>query len=253
MKTFMGQLSLAILLSVGQSASAASMTAMYEVSSAVGSGSDHSLWFSEGLQPDNTMSNHIGKDFDFLSGATMKMFDDGTARVEGEVVSQDHNNAGFMVDYQFGSVASLPFTPEWKESNGSKPGADAQLMDLVGGTLTGTGVLAGLNLSVTRMPVNGPYVTQIGTGIDASTPGGNIKNADLGMAVWFFTHIQSATCVVCTTALQSNLAGENGDMNVNLRVLPVVAPVPVPASGLLGLAGLGAFAAVRRRARKTQV
>lgn len=253
MDTLLNRLLLIALLSVGHSASAAQMTAMYEASSAVGSGSDHSIWLSEGVQSDKNASDYIGSDFDFLSGAMMKMYDDGTATVEGEVVSQDHNNAGFMVSYEFGKVDNLPFTAQWKESNGSKPGADAQLMDLVSGTLTGTGVLDGLNLRLSRMPVNGPYVTQIGTGIDPNTPGGNIKNAEKGLAVWFFTHIESATCSICTTALQSNLAGENGDMNINLRVLAIPAPVPLPASGMLGLAGLGAFAVLRRRARKSQV
>jgi hypothetical protein len=66
---------------LAHSAMAASVTAKYEATSAVGSGANHSLWISTGL------GGGIGSGFDFDPFGIMTFFDDGTATLAGDLVS----------------------------------------------------------------------------------------------------------------------------------------------------------------------
>jgi hypothetical protein len=108
--------------------------------------------------------------------------------------------------------------------------------NLTGGTLIGTGILAGLNLTVTRKPIDGPWATQIG-GSNGTNNGANNKNKNFGMANWFMINVTTATCRICSNnSVIANLNGKQGDINIDL------VPVPVPAAGFLLIGGLGALA-----------
>lgn len=217
---------------------AATISAQYQATSAVGSGADHSLWISGGL------GGGVGSDFDFDPAGLFTLFSNGLATLTGKVVSQ--TNAGAWFDLAFNYDSTFLQTPNFKSENGSVATGDTFYRDLEDGTLIGGGILAGLNISVTRAPVNGYYATQIGSGT-AQNNGANNKNNNFGMANWFKISITSATCSICTTSQISNLVanGGQGDINVDLT------PVPVPAAGLLLVGALGALGVLRRRNRKT--
>ncbi|MEP2028402.1 MAG: VPLPA-CTERM sorting domain-containing protein [Paracoccaceae bacterium] len=228
---------------LASSAFAATVTAKYKATSAVGSRADHSLWISTGL------GNGVGKDFNFTPFGTMTFLSDGTATLVGDVVSQTNALAGFKLSYFYDStfkdINGNAFTPTFKSENGSKATASTFYRNLVGGVLRGTGILAGLDLRVTRKPVNGPWATQIG-GSNGTDNGANNKNKNFGLANWFMINVTSATCSICSNnSTIANLNGKQGDINIDLT------PVPVPGAGFLMVGGLSAFAALRRKRRKS--
>jgi opacity protein-like surface antigen len=238
----------AAVLAVGASAaSAASVVQEWTATSAVGSGSDHSLWISTGL------GNGVGKDFDFVPGGAFRMFDDGTGTLTGNVESQNNAGSGFAVSFDYDSDFSgnTVTNPVFKSENGSVETADTFYMDMEGGSLTGFGLLAGLNLNVSRMPADGRFATQIGSGT-ATENGANNKNNEFGLANWFFITIDGTpTCAICSNnsvlaSLSSKFGGVQGDINLNLTP----SPVPLPASGLLLLAAAGGLTGLRRRKSK---
>ena len=238
----------AALLAAGASAaSAASIVEEWTATSAIGAGADHSLWISTGI------GAGIGTDFDFVAGGAFKIFDDGTGTLTGQVESQDSAGSGFAVSFDYDSDFSgnTVTNPVFKSEHGSVETSDTFYMDMEGGSLTGFGLLAGLNLNVSRMPADGRFATQIGSGT-ATENGANNKNNEFGMANWFFVTIDGTpTCAVCSnnsalTSIASTAGGVQGDVNINLTP----SPVPLPASGLLLLAAAGGLTGLRRRKSK---
>lgn len=229
---------IALTLSSG-AAMAASVTASYKATSAVGSGNDHSIWISTGL------GAGIGKDFDFDPAGAFTLYDDGTAKLKGQIVSQDNAAAGFDLVFNYDNEFDWG-NPIFKSENGSAATAETFYRNLTDGTLTGTGVLAGLNLSVSRKPADGPYATQIGPS-DGNNIGANNKNKNFGMATWFTITLLESDCgAICNgNSTIANLNGKQGDVNIDLE------PVPVPATGLLLVGGLAALSGLRRRKRPT--
>jgi len=222
---------------------AAPVTAKYKASSAVGSGANHSLWISTGL------GSGVGTDFDFDPLGLMTFFDDGTATLTGDLVSQSNANAGFELAFDYDSTFKKSngddFTPTFKSENSSMATIGTFYRNLTGGTLIGTGILAGLDLTVFRKPVDGPWATQIG-GSNGTNNGANNKNNNFGMANWFMINVTSATCFICSNnSTIANLNGKQGDINIDLT------PVPIPAAGFLLVGGLGALAGLRRKRRSS--
>jgi len=218
--------------------SASTITKQYKATSADGNNADHSLWISGGL------GNGIGSDFDFIPAGTLTQYDTDLMSLTGTVVSQSDASASFIVDFQydkdFTDENSNVFTPKFKSENGSKevPGV-TEYWNLAGGTLTGTGILNGLNLTVERKPPNGPYATQIGPS-DGSNEGANNKNVNLGMANWFTISVVAGDCKSKFCAgLSSN--NRQGDINIDLHA------APLPAGVLLLLTGIAGFGVARRR------
>lgn len=236
---------IAALLLFGSAAHASTMTDKWLATSAVGSGSDHSLWISTGL------GGGIGSDFDFSPAGTLSLFSDGTGILTGRVISQDNAGAGFDLDFAYdNSFDTFTSGPTFKSENGSVATASTIYRDFEGGTLTGFGVLAGLVLEVIRMPATGPYAVQIGEGT-ASNNGANNKNKNLGMAHWMSIIVKSATCSICGSTQIQGLNGKQGDINVDLRAVPLdVIPVPLPAAFPLLAAGLGAAGLLGWRRRR---
>jgi len=216
---------------------AAQLTAKYKVTSAVGSGNDHAVWIKGGL------GAGIGSDFDFDSYGLMRLYDDGTATMKGKLVSQTRKDAGFVMSYIWDNTYA-GFSPKFKSENGSKAVAgETFYRDLEGGTLSGRGVLKGLELSVTRKPAKGPYATQIGPS-NGMNKGANNKNKNFGIATWFSISVDQADCEIClnNTSIAS-LNGRQGDINADL------APVPLPAAGMMLVGGIAVLGGVGRRAK----
>jgi len=230
MNKILASLILAVVIHILSTAQAAMVTDSYFATSAVGSGSDHSLWISTGL------GAGIGSDFDFDPAGIFTLFDDGTATLIGRVVSQDDNTSGFQLAFNYDNV--FDFSPSFKSENGSVevPG-ETFYRDLEGGTLTGFGNLDGLDLTVTRRPANGPYATQIGPGT-ATNNGANNKNQNFGMAHWLTLIVNNATCRICDTDQIVGLNHKQADINVDLTPVPLPATAMLLMSGLLGLLGM---------------
>jgi hypothetical protein len=87
--------------------------------------------------------------------------------------------------------------PAFKSENGSAEVLGSTIYrDLEGGTLIGFGLLAGLDLTVSRNPVNGNFATQIGPS-NGTDIGANNKNKNYGLANWLFLTVTSNTCSIC--------------------------------------------------------
>ncbi len=230
-------------LALAIAASSAS-AATYSASSAISTSNsnDHSVWLSRGIS--DSLTN---RDFDFVPSGTFTLGAGNTGTLTGSVVSQGNPGAGFDVSFNFANASTLGFSPNFKPEQGSvfNP-VDGFFLNMTGGTLTGTGLLAGLNISATLM-TGGPgdnYAVQVGSGIDATTTGANNKNPNFGMAFWFaMTTDRDAAddCAICDASTFGRINGRQGDVNIDL------APVPLPASALLLIAGLGGLGAMRAR------
>ena len=243
-KAILGTAVCAVIMAGG--GSAATMTKQFDATSAVGNGSDHSLWFKLGI------GGAAYTDFDFDPAGTLTLFDDDTMTLVGSTTSQNIPEiggvaAGFEIDFSYNNVftnSGGAFTPEFKSENGSvEVLGQTFFRNMTGGTLTGTGILDGLVLTVERLPEEGPEATQIGPS-DGVNEGANNKNTNYGMANWFkITGITDAcTSTFCDSVTDdfAYLDGSQGDINIDL------APVPLPAGLLLLLTGIGGLAAVRR-------
>ena len=181
----------------------------------------------------------------------------GNYEITGRVVADDSAVLGEISGFDMSFVYSdiLDFTPMFKSEGGVGPNGrvdsvetgNETYLNMVTGTLTGYGALAGLDLTLTRMPANGPYATQIGAG-SADALGANNHSRNFGLANWFFIDsVDSATCMICIGNDNiTNMVG--GDLNVDL--VSTVSEVPVPAAGLLMLTGLAGFGAMRRRSNR---
>ncbi len=233
-------LAAAVATAAAGTSMAATLTHQYDVTSAVGSGSDHSIWIKSGI-------GSIGSDFDFKPAGQFSMYDNGTATLTGSVESQNTAGSGFKVSFNYDS--KFKFTPQFKSENGSKavPG-QTFFRDLQSGTLTGYGALAGLVMKVSRMPNKGPYATQIGPSNGVNN-GANNKNKNYGMAHWFDMRVLKNNCKVCTKATARALNKSQGDVNVDLEGGPIGGQIPLPASGLLLVGGLAGLAGLRRKRR----
>lgn len=232
----------ALVAAVASTAEAVTVTHSYSVSSAVGSGSDHSLWLKKGIKKVSK------RDFDFEPGATLSFFDDGTGTLTGRVVSQSNANAFFDVAFDYDQ--DFDRTPQPKQENGFSPANDPngwQFHNFSGGRLTGGGDLDGLVLDASQRPKNGKHPLQIGQGA-------NGKNSSVGAAQWFYA--KRALNGACTSNLCKLFkSAQQGDINVDLLLSPPVSQtVAVPLPGALpmltsafALLGLGYVGHSRRR------
>ena len=250
MTSFVKAAALAVFGICGSTAvSASTLEQLYEVGSVTSerAGRDVALSLYSGSidNPNYWLTDDVRGVFHIQDAGTFRELSDGRWELTSRVVADDWaalgEASGFDLNLQFNDI--IDFAYEFKSEDGSTPHGNEVYINLTHGSLTGYGALEGLDLSVTRSPVDGPYATQIGGGLQ-DTVGANNHNADFGLAGWFFVdQVTSSTCDICAgnTAIL-NLAG--GDANTTLTP---VAPVPLPAAGFVLLAALGGLGFVRKR------
>ena len=228
-----------------------SFAATYSATSAVGSGADHSLWISGGI------GGGIGSDFNFSPAGIFDINPLGVGTLTGLVESQSLAGTGFSVAFNY-DLSAAPFTPSFKSENGSAAGPDIRYTYLTGGTLTGTGELDGVVLSVDAKPVSGPYAVQFGSALP-NTIGPNNKNQNRGLAHWLMiSTVDINSCVTNFCANNSgaldNLLGRQGDINIDLALDPNqnIPEVPLPATLPLFLGGLGLLGILNRRRKRAE-
>ncbi|MEM8843414.1 MAG: hypothetical protein AAGB35_00035 [Pseudomonadota bacterium] len=243
-KTIFALLALAaLLISTAQAAT----TRIYDVTSADGSGSSHSLWFAPPGVPG------LGQNFRFdppylPTGVGTLVLDDmaETGKLTGNALHPSEVGTGWIIEFNYDKNFPAPYDPpQFKSENGSAPGADIEYWNFSGGTLTGVGLLDGITLGVSLLPADGKFNFQISSSIDGVKPSANNKNTNFGGAHWGkVTNVeinqdicfQSAYCEENFDGLKE-LRGRQIDINVDLTPVPVPAPLALMLSGIAGMLG----------------
>ena len=199
----------------------------------------HSIWLP--TMPEGNPYD-FGDHYDFIENSgRFSSFADGTAQLIGKAESEHTAGSGFYVEFNYDNEVPMDHPGAEFKVEGSPPGDDIWYRDMEDSILTGYGLLDGLILDVTRRPTYdmADYVTQIGSAEgNLGNKGPNNKNKNYGMANWFFA-VRADDCTNDLCDLFNNR--QIGDVNVNLE------PVPLPATGLMLIGGIGAMAAMRRR------
>lgn len=212
-------------------ASAATITAQYNVTSAengaFGPGSGgHSVWL-----PSETPGGGSADHFDFDMAGSFQIFDDGSATLTGTAVHETSGAAnGFTVSANFQLATNGPYAGKRELSNAAYSDTGGGPIDvstwefynLTSGTLTGFGSFSGRVLGLSEAPSDGSAPFQIGFGA-------NGKNTNFGGSGWFYYTAGAGT------------PQYRGDFNVDL------AAVPLPASMLLLMGGIGGLGLMRKR------
>lgn len=204
------------------------LASTYSATSAINGNSDHSVWLS-----------YLGDDSDFsFDPAGIFMLDEGTGlgSLKGNAKSQTQSG-GFAVNFNYSTdLSAYDNNPKFKSENGSSKMDDTFYLTMTGGTLTGFGYYAGIDFSTSTMPVPGDntFATQVGTTA-------NNKNGEFGLANWFFVNASVEGNCANEAIDLCDAIGTQGDINIDL------APVPLPAAGVLLLAAIGGFGAFGRR------
>ena len=202
----------------------------------------HSLWIAGGL------GGGYGSDFHFDPAGVFTTNGVDEANLSGRIVSENRPQGGFILNFDYNDDFGR-YTPAYKRELGAKSEPlDNYFLNLAGGTLVGFGdELEGLVLSVTRRPElstsTARYATQVGTGSNAK------DKDDYGLANWFYIDVDEFACLICTDAtgglFESVLDNQRGDINIDL------APVPLPAGGLLMISAMAGFGAMRKFRKAT--
>lgn len=192
-----------------------------------------------------SLASGLSAVFNFKDPGTFTLFDDGTATIVGKVYNDTDMASGFEFSMELDNTFLQ--TPVFKAAFvGVTAHGNEKFLDLESGVLTGFGVLDGLDMTISRFPVDGAAVFQYGGGI-TGVRGPNQHSPDFGISGWFGVEtVTSSTCAVCSNnPTIDRLAGSQADLVANLTVTTV----PVPAGGVMLLSALGAVWGVRRRKR----
>ncbi|WP_299782274.1 VPLPA-CTERM sorting domain-containing protein [uncultured Roseobacter sp.] len=225
-------ISAAVLVS-GEADAATMYEGTYEATSVTTNGNDHTVWLPglfDGINAYWQFKPNAGK---FVVGE-----DNGTAKLTGQIRNNVTTDYEMLVDVSY--VLRNPNVPgtEVKTGGGSYDGTWS-FFDITSATLTGIGDLAGLVLSLTAYPNTDTKDIPFQLG-----EGANDKNSGLGGAGWFSWVAEIDDTYSGPDPINSaRTAAGHGDININL------APVPLPAAGMMLLAGLGGFGALRMRKR----
>ncbi|MCY4336222.1 MAG: VPLPA-CTERM sorting domain-containing protein [Litoreibacter sp.] len=230
--------SIALVATTGAHASTASAIAKYDVTSAEssiynGSGG-HSVWLPTGVLGGGNKAH-----FDFSPAGSFKVFDDDTATLTGNVISETKGSGyGFVVDAKFektmvgsGGPKKQLSSGAYTENGGPIDTSTWSYFKMVSGTLTGTGSLSHLVFNLFEAPADGSAPFQLGDGASG-------KNLNFGGSGWFFYGTTASGCDATGSGCYQ------GDFNLDLTA------VPLPAAGLLLPVALGGLAFPGRRRRK---
>lgn len=231
---------IAAAMLIGTSASAATVTESYSVTSTLNKlGNPVAFGWMTSIAPG------LSAVFNFKDPGSFTVFDDGTANMSGTVFNDDDMSSGFTFSLDLDS--SFLVAPTFKAAFPDVVAhGNEEFFDPEGGTVSGFGVLAGLDFTISRFPTDGSAVFQYGGGLSPDR-GTNQHNGNFGFSVWLGAGtITSSTCLVCDSPEIVNLQGAQfdivGDLSANQ-----VPTVPLPAGGMLLLTGLGLFGALRMR------
>jgi len=187
-------------------AQAATVDGTYIVTPAlsVSAGVPISIWLERILSPG------LSTVYALTSPGTMVADADG-AMIDGRVANLNNASAGFVFDFDYDRDFSdnADPTPEFKVVfPGVTPHGNEDYIDMEGGTLTGVDGFAGLNMTVSRAPVSGEAVTQIGGGI-TSDIGANQHNSNYGLSGWFLIESVDVDMAACALCLEDELFYQN--------------------------------------------
>jgi hypothetical protein len=239
MLKFLKAAAAATVLCVGFGAQAATVESNYKVTNTI-----NKLGTPIAFGWEYALDGSLSPIFVFDAPGTMTIFDDGTATISGTVYNANDAASGFAFDFNMDSTFLQ--VPKFKDVfDRAVEHGNERYFDFENGTAAGFGNLAGLDLTLSRFPVDGEAVLQMGGGLLPAV-GANQHSNDFGASVWFGVEsIDSATCVLCdNNAVIAGLQGEQADLVANLEL---VSTVPLPAGSVLLLSGLGLMAAFRRR------
>lgn len=239
MLKFMKAAVAATALCVGFGAQAATVESSYAVTSTT---NKNGVEIAFGW--DYSLGSGLSRVFGFKDPGELTIFDDGTATITGTVFNADDMSSGFVLDLNMDSTFLQ--APKFKDVfNRAVEHGNERYFDFETGTAIGFGVLGGLDLTLSRFPVDGDAVYQMGGGLLPDI-GANQHTNEFGASVWFGVEtIDSATCAICSNnQVVDDLAGKQLDLVANLEP---ISSVPLPAGMVLLLSGLGLMGAVSRR------
>jgi hypothetical protein len=217
----------------GATADAATMyEGTYKATSVNTGGNDHTVWLPGLFGNVNAYWQFAPEDGKFKVGENNE-----TAHLTGRIQNNVSTNLQMDVDVSY--VLRTPNVPgdTVKQGGGTYDGTWS-FFDISSAIMTGVGDLEGLTLTLSAFP--NPDVEDIPFQLG---DGANDKNGGLGGAGWFSWFVEVTDNYNGPDWFNSVDLGakKHGDININL------APVPVPAAGLLLLAGLGGLGAMRMR------
>ncbi|MEM9199394.1 MAG: VPLPA-CTERM sorting domain-containing protein [Pseudomonadota bacterium] len=201
-------------------------------------GGGHALWLPGLISADT--------DWKFRNGTGRFTYDTygGNATLTGEIVN-DNGTGYFDVDMEFsflqkgGDPRSAPKCELGSHCNSTiyqdSYSDNFEYFDIIDtvarrATLTGYDALDGVVIEMSQRPADLRYPLQIGYSAD------NKRANEFGGSVWFNWSVTENA----NNFSFANLSG-HGDVNIALT------PMPLPASSLLLIAGLGGLVALRRR------
>ena len=190
----------------------------------VSSGSfDHAVWLVDLLG--HTVADRY---WQFEGGSGLFTVDGNSAELEGSIVQNTNPHNVLMIDMEFdfrGTGAAGQGSEAPKNGGGGDPDT-WDYYDLVSGSITGTLMGEAVALDLTIRPSD-ELPAQLGLGA-------NDKDGGFGFSSWIYWSVAAGN--------EFDFGRHSGIGDVNIQL----APVPLPAGGLLLLAGLGGLALARR-------